>query len=165
MPRTRAKRQRRKSRQCSAIDTVSHNVTLRGLVLEYLHQTAMDISVPESEVCWFLDTGHPISPTLNLAYSSSLSSRECTASVLLNYVAIAFEHALHLEFGACSLLSCSCGALLSAQNWPKTTLVPSQYAAIQLTAKESILQSVAAVTSRSPRTCRLYWHGLSLKCP
>ena len=102
-------RQRRRTRQTVPIDTVSNNVTLRGLVLEYLHQTSSDISVPESDVCWFLDTGHPISPTLNLAYSSSLSSRECTTSVLLNYVAIAFEHSLHLELGArfpCSAFHC-----------------------------------------------------------
>jgi hypothetical protein len=102
-PRARVRSQ---TRQNVPIDTVSNNVTLRGLVLEYLHQTAADMSVPESEVCWFVDTGHAISPTLNLAYSSSLSSRECTASVLLNYVTVAFEHALHLQFGV-TLCSCT----------------------------------------------------------
>jgi TolA-binding protein len=82
-----------------AIDTVSGNVSLRELVLDYLHQTAAQLSVPESDVCWFVDTGHAISPTSNLAYSSSLSSRECIASALLNYVATTCEHALHVQFG------------------------------------------------------------------
>lgn len=82
------------------IDTVSNNVTLRGLVLDHLHKTAASLSAPESDVCYFVDTGRAISPTLTLTYSSSLSSRECAASVLLNYVVVAFEHALQVEFGA-----------------------------------------------------------------
>ena len=106
-------RQRRRTRQIAPIDTASHNVTLRGLALEFMHQTASDMSVPESEVCWFMDTGQPISPTLNLAYSSSLSSKECWTSALFNFVNIALQASLHLAFGAPLLLHCT---VLSVQD-------------------------------------------------
>ena len=93
-------RQRRRERQSAAIDTVSNNVTLLGLALEFMHQTASEMSVPGSEVCWLMDTGLPISPRLSLAFSSSLSSKECFASAALHYAAVAFEASLQLELGA-----------------------------------------------------------------
>ena len=115
MQRVGMARSRRRTHESAPIDTVSHKVTLRGLALELMHQTASAMSVPESEVCWFMDTGQPISPTLNLAYSSSLSSKECWASGMFHFVAIALEASLHLEFGAPFLLHCT---VLSVQDCP-----------------------------------------------
>ena len=96
--------QRRCPRHSTPIDTVSNKISVRGLTQQFMHQTAASMSVPESEVCWFIDTGLPISRTLNLAFSSSFASEECCTSVLFAFIMNAFESALQVEFGVFFLL-------------------------------------------------------------
>lgn len=69
-------------------------VTLRGLAEEHMRRSCAKLQVPQSEICWWVETNFPISGSHNLAFSSQLGSKECAASCVLALVMATFEFML-----------------------------------------------------------------------
>lgn len=67
---------------------------LRILLEQFRLRKAWTMHRLPAQVCWFVQTQYEVSPGVALSYSTSLSSPECVAAMVLHYMASYLEFAL-----------------------------------------------------------------------